>query len=168
MIRFNEFFVDIGFDIIKAVLGRVFANTLQKPRGDALSLHIRCDHKAKYGFYPDVWAVFLNRPKRAQIIDAEPAVRAGVAPSHDFAAVICKITLQAAVPDKLESPRPPFLPRRIPVVPVFIGIVAAPGHALAFALVNIDVVRRYIKKMHIFLRKVGRQLSDFDFHALPP
>lgn len=89
----REFLVYIGLDKVKTIGGGILADALQQLCGYAQSLHLRRDHKAKYGFYLDIRMVFLYWPIRAQIIDTELTIRVGVAPSHDFIAAVGKITL---------------------------------------------------------------------------
>ena len=96
LIEFFELFIDISLDKIKTVSGCVFANAFGQLCGDALPLHVRRDHKAEDGFHFYVRTVISDRPKIAQIIDTEPTIPGGVAPSHDFMAVIGEIALNAA------------------------------------------------------------------------
>lgn len=50
-----------------------------------------------------------------------------------------------------------------------IGIVSAPGHAIAFFTACVDVVGRHIKEANIIIRKVWRESANFNGHgnALP-
>lgn len=93
MVCVNELLVYVGLHKIKAIVSCILANTLQQLRGYALSLHTRCNYKAKYGFDPNVCMVLLYGPIRTQIIDAELAIRVGVTPPNDFIAAIRKIAL---------------------------------------------------------------------------
>ena len=51
-----------------------------------------------------------------------------------------------------------------PVPFVRIGSIAAPGHAVAFGFVFVDIVRSNIEKVCIILCQVGCQFADFNIH----